>query len=343
MRLTLATLLAASALTACAGDAPGGDETNVVTVYSARHYDGDKAMFDAFEADTGITVQLRESRAPQLLETLKAEGASSPADVIIASDVGALWQFEEAGLTQASTSDALTAAIPDTLRDPDGHWYGLAKRFRVIAYDPERLSPDQVATYDALADPALEGEVCARSSSNIYNLSLLSSKIVEDGEDAASAWAQGVSNNLARPPQGGDTAQIEAVAAGECSAAIANHYYWVRLAASNADDRREIAEATALSFPDQDAGGAHVNITGAAVTASAPNAENAIALIEWLATSKGQELLVAETKEYPIVEGVPLPAGLETLPDFTASEISLDALGPLQGDAQKLYTAAGWD
>ncbi len=334
------------ALSACSGDAPP-DETSadagVLNVYSARHYDSDRLLYAAFEEETGIRVRVRETSAPQLLETMKAEGERSPADLVIASDAGALYRFQEAGLTQDSSSERLNEVIPERFRDPDGHWYGLAKRIRLIAYDPERVSPDQVDEYTDLADPALEGEVCIRSGSNIYNLSLMGELIERAGAEAASSWADAVVSNFARAPQGGDTAQIEAVAAGECSVALVNHYYWVRVATNASSDRRAIAEATALSFPSFGDAGTHVNVTGAAVAANAPNKEAAIAFIEFLTTPEGQRFLTMETKEFPLVEGVPLPEGLETLPAFEESDLQLTVLGARQSEAQSVFLNAGWD
>ncbi|MEL7447530.1 MAG: extracellular solute-binding protein, partial [Pseudomonadota bacterium] len=324
-------------------DETSATERPVINVYSARHYDSDRVLYDAFEASSGIRVRFREAGAPQLLETMKAEGSRSPADIIIGADVGAIWRFQEAGLTQGVHSDALTEAIPATLRDTNGHWFGLAKRARVIVFDPERLTPDQIDTYADLADPSLRNEVCVRSSSNIYNLSLLSETILRDGADAAAEWAQGVVSNFARTPQGGDTAQIESIAAGECAAGIVNHYYWVRLAQSESQQQRDIAAATALSFPNQDSTGAHINVTAAAVAANAPNPAGAVAFIEFLATPEGQALLVAETKEFPVLESVPLPDGLDALPAFLESNIQLSDLGAQQSEAQRIFTQAGWD
>lgn len=343
-------LFAAAGLAACSGSEPEtgeeaaqADPAGVVNVYSARHYDSDKALYEAFEAETGIRVRVREAGAPQLLETMKAEGARSPADVIIASDAGALYRFQEAGLTQGAASEALEAAIPARFREPEGHWFGLAKRMRVIVYDPERLSAEQVDQYTDLSDPALEGEVCVRSSSNIYNLSIMAELIERAGPEAAGEWAQGVVSNFARQPQGGDTAQIEAVAAGECSAALVNHYYWVRLAENASGDRRAVAEATAVSFPSFPEAGTHVNVTGAAVAANAPNKDNALALIEYLTTADGQEMLTMETKEFPLVEPGVAPSGLEGFTGIQESDLALSKLGERQSEAQAAFLAAGWD
>ena len=313
-----------------------------INVYSARHYDSDKAMYAAFEAETGIRVNVRESGAPELLETMRAEGARSPADVIIASDAGALYRFQEAGFTQGVASDKLTAAIPETLREKDGHWFGLTKRYRIIVFDPQVVSAEEVATYEDLADPRLMGEVCVRSSTNIYNLSLMGEIIGRKGAEAAQAWANGVVANMARQPQGGDTAQIEAVAAGECAVALVNHYYWARLANGTPEDRLKTTK-TQLSFPDQNGAGTHVNVVAAAVAANAPSRDLAIQFIEYLATPHGQELLSTETKDFPVVAGATTPAGLEQVSGFKESDFPLSELGSHQPEAQAIFDRAGWN
>ena len=321
---------------------PAVQRTGALNVYSARHYDSDKVMYDTFEKETGIRVRFRESGAAELIETMKAEGDASPADVIIASDAGTLYRFQDAGFTQGIQSAALESAIPAHFREPDGNWFGLAKRARIIVYDPSRLQPEEVDQYSDLADGRLHGEVCMRSSSNIYNLSLMGEFIGRWGSDEAAAWARNVVANFARPPQGGDTTQIESIAAGECSVALINHYYWVRMATGTDADKAKTAR-TQLSFPEQDGVGTHVNVTAAAVGAHAPNKDNAIRFIEWLATPEGQKLLTSETKEFPMIAGVPLPEGLDALPDFKQSQFPLQQLGENQAEAQAIYDRAGWN
>ncbi|MEO0981179.1 MAG: extracellular solute-binding protein [Pseudomonadota bacterium] len=340
-------VIAAAGLAIAACSQPPSDtdpaDMGEINIYSARHYDSDRILYDAFEAETGITVRFREAGAAQLLETMKAEGAASPADVVIAADAGTLWRFQDAGLLQPVQSDALDAAIPAQLREADGHWFGLAKRVRVIAYDPERLAPEQVDDYLDLADPGLAGEVCMRSSSNVYNLSLLGDMIERVGAEAAEAWAGAVAENFARDPEGGDTAQIESVAAGACSATIVNHYYWVRLAADGSNAQKAAAEKVSLSFPGSEAGGTHVNVTGAGVAANAPNRDAAIRFLEFLATPDGQTMLTTETKEFPIVAGATPPAGLDLLPTFEEATTQIGAYGENQVEAQAIYDRVGWN
>ncbi len=321
--------------------APQAAPPTVLQVYSARHYDSDVAMYAAFEATSGIKIDVLEAKAPQLLERLKAEGGASPADLIIISDAGMLHQFQAAGLTQPMRMSSL-AAIPERLREPAGHWVGLAKRARVIAYDPARVKPADVDTYADLADPRLKGMICVRPSKDIYNLSLMGELIGRMGAEAATNWARGVKANFARDPEGGDTDQLKAIAAGQCAVAIVNHYYWVRLAAGTPEDQA-IAARSKLSFPDADGTGAHVNISGVAITASADAKESAQAFIEWLATPEGQVFLTSETKEMPVIAGAPLPAGLELIPAFKESDYPLVQLGETQAQAQTLFDLAGWN
>ena len=301
-------------------------------------------MYEAFEEQTGIRVLYREAGANQLLETMKAEGENSPADLIIASDAGALWRFEDAGLTQPLPEGEFESRIPARLLDDGRQWVGLARRIRGIAYDPERITPGQVDEWQDLADPSLQGEICVRSSTNIYNLSLMSEMIERWGAEEAQAWADAVVANMARTPQGGDTDQVEAVAAGLCSVAITNHYYWVRMAESRASAAREAAGATRLSFPTFGEGtGHHINITGAALAAHSQNAGLALEFIEFLLTPEGQTRLVTETKEIPVNPEAERPAGLDRIPDIGESDMRLSAFGENQAEAQRIFDEAGWN
>ncbi len=340
MRFVLFTAMITVAAACGAPEAPA-PTGEVLNVYTARQYTSDQDIYNAFEEETGIRVRFRDASSPQLLETMKAEGDASPADIVIAPDVGTLWKFQEAGLLQPVTSDALQSAIPAKFQEPEGHWYGFSRRARVIVFDPDRLNAEDIADYGVLADESMKGEVCMRSSSNIYNLSLMAELIERWGEEDAQNWAKSVRGNFAREPQGGDTVQIESVGAGECSITLVNHYYWARMMTSSSADNRAIAEKTAIAFPSVGAG-THVNITGAGVAANAPHREAAIAFLEFLATERGQTLLTDATKEFPMVEGTPLPLGLETLPEFIASDVPMLKLGENQSAAQTAYDKAGW-
>lgn len=314
----------------------------VVNVYSARHYDSDQTLFDLFMAQTGIRVNLIEAGADELIERIRSEGANSPADVIVTVDAGRLWRAEQAGLLAAIDSDVLEAAIPASLRHPEGRWFGYSLRARGLVYGVARVDPAELSTYEDLAGEAWRGRLCIRSSTNIYNVSLTASIIATAGVDAAQAWADGVARNLARRPQGGDTDQIRAVAAGECDVAVVNHYYLARLIASS--DARDQAAAAAVGwfFPNQDDRGTHVNVSGAAVVATAPNRANAIRFLEFLATPEAQEIFANANYEYPAVEGVAVSATVQAFGTFRSDAVNVAAYGENSAEALRVMDRANW-
>ena len=221
------------------GASAAAEELNL---YSSRHYQSDEALYSDFTKATGIKINRIDGKGDALIERIKAEGRNSPADVFLTVDAGRLWRADEAELFQPVQSTALDQRIPENLRHPDGHWFGFSTRARVIVYNKEMVKPGDISTYEDLADPKWKGKICIRSSSNIYNLSLLGSIIAVHGEKKAEAWARAVVANFARSPQGGDTDQIRAVASGECSLGIANTYYYVRLMTSEKEDNRASGE-----------------------------------------------------------------------------------------------------
>ena len=338
-------LILAGGLAACAPQPE--DSTETLTIYSARHYDSDQIIYDTFEQTHGVKIEVREAKADQLLETLKAEGDNSEADLIIASDAGALWRFSDAGLTQKVSAPGIIAQIPAAYHDPDGDWFSLSRRLRLVAFDPTMFQASDLDTWDKLADPAKSGEICVRSSSNIYNLSLMSEMIARVGADEAGNWAAGIVANMARQPQGGDTDQIRAVAAGECGIAIANHYYWARLAESDIDSDRAVAEATRLVVPGfGDDLGAHINITGASITKTADNVDLALEFVSYLLSDEGQALLVKDTKELPLntlgQDEADAPVE-DNIANVERSTIALSRFGENQAEAQILLDLAGWN
>ncbi len=272
----------------------------VVNVYSARHYDTDMAMYERFTEETGIKVNLIEGSSDALIERIKSEGQFSPADMLITVDAGRLWRAEKEGIFQPVDSAVLSERIPAHLRHPEGEWFGLSKRARVIAHKKDMALPAGFGTYEALADEAFRGQVCMRSSGNIYNLSLMASLIDAHGAPAAEAWAKGVVANFARTPQSNDTGQLKAVASGECTITIANTYYLGRLMASTKPEDKALMANLEIVFPNQDGRGTHVNISGAGVTKYAPNRENAIRFLEYLTSDFAQRLFAEGNNEYPI-------------------------------------------
>jgi iron(III) transport system substrate-binding protein len=314
----------------------------VVNVYSARHYDSDQTLFDLFTAQTGIEVNLIEAGADELIERIRSEGANSPADVIVTVDAGRLWRADEAGLLASVDSDALEAAIPASLRHPEGHWFGYSQRARGLVYSLDRVDPADLSTYEDLADEAWRDRVCIRSSTNIYNISLTASIIATAGVDAAQAWADGLATNLARNPQGGDTDQIRAVAAGEGDVAIVNHYYLARLIASSDAGDQAVAAAVGWFFPNQDDRGTHVNVSGAGVVATAPNRDNAVRFLEFLATPEAQAIFANANYEYPAVDGVAVAEEVEGFGAFRSDAVNVTTYGEYSAEALRVMDRAGW-
>ena len=296
MSLSRRLLMAAATLALLS---PGVDAAEVVNVYNSRHYQTDQALWEGFTKATGIEVNIVDGTHEQLTERMRTEGANSPADVFITVDAGRLSQAMQLGLLQPIESDLLDSRIPENLRDPDGLWYGLAVRARVLVYAKDRLDPAQIPTYESLADPALKGKVLTRSGTNVYNLSLVGSILEADGPEATETWCEGVVANMARPPEGGDTDQIKAVAAGVGDVAISNTYYLARLIASAKPEDQAVAEKVAVVFPNQGDRGTHVNVSGAGVVKTAPHLDNAVKLIEYLASPEAQRYFADISMEYP--------------------------------------------
>ena len=341
MRLgILAIFISAFGLTACDGMQSDGASSSdeMLVVFSSRHYDSDYALYDAFEKETGVDVRTIEADGDLLVERLKADGERSPADVIITVDAGRLWRAEQEDLFAPLTSDTLEQTVPADKRHPDGLWYGLASRARVLVYAKDRVDEGTLAGYESLADPAMKGRVCVRSSGNIYNISLLASLIDRWGNDKAQQWATSVAGNFARDPQGGDTDQIKAVATGECDVALVNHYYFARLMREDKDVVKDLA----VFWPEADAG-VHVNVSGVGVAKHAPNPELAKRFIEFAMSEQSQRLFAELTNEYPAVQSVKYEnEALAELGEFKSDPISLQKLGENQAEAQKLFDRAGW-
>jgi len=313
-----------------------------VNVYSARKEDLIKPLLDRFTAQTGIRVNLVTGKEDALLTRLQSEGDSSPADLLVTTDAGRLYRAQAAGVTQAVSSTALEAAIPATYRDPDGHWFGLSLRARPILYVQGRVDPSSLSTYEALAEPQWKGKICIRSSDSIYNQSLVASLIAADGEEATETWAKGLVANLAKPPQGGDRDQIKAAAAGQCDLAIANTYYLAGMLRSADTAEQAAASQMGVFWPNQAGRGAHVNVSGAAVTKAAKRKSEAIQLLEFMATPESQAWYAQANGEYPVVPGVGVGETLAAWGPFKADTLNLARLGELNGEAARLMDRAGW-
>ena len=278
----------------------GTSDTNEVNIYSHRHYDTDKALYEKFEKQTGITVNVLQGKSDELIERLSRESTESKADILMTVDAGRLVRAQSMGLLQPVSSPVLRENVPDHLRDTTGHWFGLTVRARVVVYHPDRVSPNELSTYEDLTHPKWRGRILVRSSSNIYNQSLLASIIAHNGHAEAEAWASGIVANFSRTPQGNDRDQVKAVVAGEGDLALVNTYYIGRLINSSDQYEREVGDQVRVFFPNQEGRGTHINISGAAVTDSAKNYENALKLLEFLTRVEAQNQFSATNFEYPV-------------------------------------------
>lgn len=344
VRAAAAQLLAlALAAAACGGgDRAASDGQASVDVYSHRHYPSDQELYDRFTEQTGIEVNVVTGSADQLITRLETEGEGSPADLLITVDAGRLHRAESRDLLRSVQSDLLEERIPAHLRDPEGTWFGLTKRARVVAYARERVDSTDLSTYADLAGDRWEDRVLVRSSENIYNQSLLASIIAARGEEAAREWAAGIVENMARAPQGGDTDQAKAVAAGVGDVAIVNTYYVARLKASDDPDERRVGEALGVHFPNQRDRGAHVNVSGGGVTAAADNPEGAVRLLEFLVSPEAQRSFSRATYEYPVNPEVEPASILQAWGAFRADTLNLSRLGELNGRAVRIFDEVGW-
>jgi iron(III) transport system substrate-binding protein len=310
-------------------------------IYSSRHYDVDQKLYSRFTEKTGIPIKLVESKDDALQARLEAEGAQSEADVLVTVDAGRLWRAEESGLLEPVSSEILKARIPENLRDPRGTWYGFSTRARAITYNKTKVNPAEITSYADLTHPKWKGRICVRSGSNIYNLSLLASMISLQGAEAAENWAKGLLANLARKPEGGDTDQIKAVAAGVCDIALANSYYYARLARSEKQEDIDVVQKLGILLFDQKDGqtmsGTHINISGAAVLKSSDNKVAALQFLEYLASDEAQNYFSDGNNEYPVVEGLTPNKTLASFGSFKAQDINVREYGLHQKEAQMIF------
>ncbi len=313
-----------------------------VSLYSARKEKLIKPLLDRFTATTGITVNLLTGKADALLKRLEVEGKNSPADLFITTDAGRLHRGKIAGVFQKVESDVLNKAIPSNLRDKDGLWFGLSQRARPIMYVKSKVKPEELSTYEALADDKWKNRICIRGSSNIYNQSLVASMIANIGAEKTETWAKKFVVNFARPPRGGDRDQIKAAAAGQCDIAIANTYYLGKMIHGKDETQKKAADAVAVFWPNQTDRGAHVNVSGIAMTKSAKHKDNAKKLMEFLVSDESQEWYASANHEYPVREGIKSTDTLKSWGKFKADSLNLSNLGELNADAVQLMDRAGW-
>ncbi len=347
-RLTGANALIATGvifLAACSGEGGGEsalEDAGVVNVYSHRHYDTDQELFRRFTEETGIVVNVQTASADELITRLETEGADTEADILVTVDAGRLQRARARGLLGPVSSATLEANVPGNLRDPDGYWYGLTQRGRVIVYAKDRVSPEDLSTYEDLANPKWRGKILVRSSENIYNQSLLASIVAVSGEGAAEQWAEGVVANMARAPQGSDRDQVRDVAAGVGDLAIVNTYYLGLLFNGENERDRSLKDQVGVFFPNQGDRGTHMNVSGAGVTAHSPNPDNALRLLEFLTDTEAQTGYAEANFEYPVKPSIEWAATLKEWGQFRADTLNLSVLGELNAKAVMAFDRAGW-
>ena len=331
-----------SCLTGLAFAASAFADGGAVNIYSARHYESDKDLYALFQKQTGIQVNVVSADAPELIERIKREGDATEADLFITVDGGVLHSAKAAGILQPVVSPLALQNVPAALRDPDNAWLGLTSRARVIVYARDRVRPDQLSTYEDLADPKWRSRVVARPSSSLYDQSLLASLIALNGEEEARAWVKGVAANFARPPKGNDRAQAKDIVAGLGDVALMNTYYIGQMLNSKDPEVIKAARAIGIFFPNQKTTGAHINISGIGLTRQAKNRDNAIKLIEFLTSVPAQESLSAGNYEYPTnpsAKTAPLLAGWG---EFRPQNVNFSALGEHNAKAVQLFAEGGW-
>lgn len=311
-----------------------------VNVYSYRQPDLIKPLTDAFTAETGITVNVAYLDKG-MVERLTAEGDRTPADLVLTVDISRLAEVVEAGLTQPVESDVLRANVPDIYHDPEGHWWGLTTRARIIYASKDRVTEGEVTTYEDLADPKWQGRICTRSGTNSYSLGLTAAVIHHHGEDGAKAWLEGLKTNLARKPEGNDRGQVRAIWAGECDIALGNTYYMAQMLAD--PEQQEWAKSVDIVFPYFENGGTHVNISGVAMTKSAPNPENALKMMEFLTSPAAQQIYAEANAEYPIAPGTEPDDLVKGWGEFTADDVNLMDLAKLRGASLRLTETVDFD
>lgn len=314
-----------------------------INIYSHRHYDSDKILFKKFTDQTGIKINVIKGSADQLIERLISEGGNSPADILLTVDAGRLHRAKVAGILQPIESKILSENIPPSMRDEDGYWFGLTVRARVLVYSKERVTPDQLSTYEDLANRKWRGKIAVRSSSNIYNQSLMASIIASNGSRKALSWAKSIRKNMARAPRGSDRDQARAVAAGLADVAIMNTYYLGILANSPDAKDREVFKKVSVFFPNQNDRGTHINISGAGITKSSKNKKDAIKFLEFLSDSDSQKTFGSVNYEYPIKIEANQSELLKSWGTFKYDKLNLSVLGANNAEAVKLFDKAGWE
>ena len=348
MVLFLSALLIVAIGAAGCGSAPAAPTqtqsgAKEVNVYTARHYpEIDDGIYKAFTDKTGIKVNIIKASGEELIQRIKTEGSSSKADIFFTADAGNLYIAKEAGLLQQIKSDILAKNIPANYRDKDNMWVGLTMRARVIVYAKDRVKPEELSTYENLTDGKWKGKILVRSSSHVYNQSMMAAFIEINGEAKAKEWAQGIVNNMARKPEGGDRDQAKAIAAGVGDLAIMNTYYLGQMLQSKNQDEAKVAQQLGVFFPNQNTTGTHVNVSGAGLVKTSKNTDNAVKLLEFLSEAQAQKTFAEASNEYPVNPAVEPSATLKAWGTFKKQDINLSKLGENNKKALQLLNEVGW-
>ena len=334
-------LLAAITLTSCM---PNTNKIKEINIYSQRHYDSDKMQYKKFEEKTGIKVNVTKAGADELIQRMKNEGDNSQADLFITVDVGKLWQAGEMGLFQKFNDESVFKNIDPQFLDKNGYWVPVTYRSRVVVYSNERVNKEDLSTYEDLANEKWRGRLLVRSSSNAYNQALMSSLVANLGPEAVTSWSEGVVKNFARDPKGSDRDQVKAIAAGQGDIAIVNSYYIGLLLSSEKEEEINAGNAVSVFFPNQADGdrGAHINVSGIALTKNAPNKENALELIKYLTSVEGQETYVKNSFEYSVNPNVKPDEIVQAWGEFKKDPVDLNMLGIKRDEAIRIFDKTGW-
>ena len=337
MKTAVATLAAIATLGSTAAAFAEGE----LNLYSSRHYDTDERLYSDFTDATGIVINRIEGKADELIARMQAEGANSPADVFLTVDTSRLERAKDAGLFQSVSSDLLEAAIPAYMQDEDNQWFGFSQRARILFYDKAEVANPPM-TYEDLAKPEYKGLICIRSSSNVYTQTIVASLIANLGQEATAAWAEAVVDNFARSPQGGDTDQLRGIVSGECDISMSNTYYFARAVRKSVSGVSDDLDMFGWVFPNQNSTGTHMNLSGGGVAVNAPNKENAVKFLEYLASVQAQEYFSAGNDEYPAVPGVGISPSVASLGFFKPDDLDASVIAENIPAAQLLLNAAGW-
>lgn len=341
--LILVSIMVLTILVGCSEKSSVSNQNEqVVNIYTARHYESDKAVYDEFEKDIGIKVNVIEGKAEELIERIEREGKSTQADLFITVDGGILNTAKSRNILQSSISPKIESQVPEDFRDIDNNWIGIASRARVIVYSKERVDVNELSTYEDLTNDKWKGKLLARSSTSLYNQSLVASLIAVEGEVKAEEWTKGIVNNFAREPKGNDRDQAKDIVAGIGDVAIMNTYYIGLLANSSDAEEVKVANSVGVFFPNQETTGTHLNISGVGVVKDAKNKDNAIKFIEYITDEKAQTLISTMNFEFPVNEKAEMPDLLKSWGTFKKQDIDYGLLGEFNKEATEILNRVGW-